>query len=713
MFFHGIGDDAEQFPSYANTIHLRTRGLPWVARADPMIQRPDLARAQTEHFLTACFNAGHLPSPLPAASSAAKRLGYRVSLSSITMTTGALPTTMAAAAVGLIPWAVVATGDDRKGRAASSLHQKMLDTWALDTADADKRGIHTGERADSQPNPYGRQELRHAASFWLDLIDQRRVERPPDNDLSRIYALSAQGDDLLSVDARSKQYAATVAALQAATLLPRGDEEQPRVAVSKEALATPLKRTADWLHAKVRDIASDFVAADATPGTRPQCNVTAYLHSIVPRRTRAEYLPARTTEGLLSIYLQLPWLDALDLSATVRDLEKPDALGLRRLLQVLVTHDALVLAFQLLATPSVLPWIQKPVQPGLGAEGAEAEIQGLDGKYYQLIAQRFLNFARRRLPPFLLDALLAIREVVQTGAYGPIDFSHDFGMHATVPLMRRPVLELGVTNVHVRAGTIYLLLRGYLEHWRKEHERGSVHAQTRDNPLTQAALLNWARHDYARRPPNSSLPCAAEEAEAEERKRKREMNEIEKQMKNAELERALPQLLRLGVVTSVAATMGRITIGAAHYASVLTMCGLDLDTTQLVRYCVHQALRGGLSSNGTNQLVRFASRQAHPDTHLGLPKLGVGCALVAQHALRRLLLQFKVLDGLPPILAQWVQALRRAMATHGERTPKLDMALAGLRGYSDSEDQMLFLNAVHLKYALRGYMQQHGLFPSI
>ncbi len=92
----------------------------------------------------------------------------------------------------------------------------------------------------------------------------------------------------------------------------------------------------------------------------------------------------------------------------------------------------------------------------------------------------------------------------------------------------------------------------------------------------------------------------------------------------------------------------------------------------------------------------------------------VARCLDAQYALRNLLAARPHIgdstDTMPAILGQWIAMVRRAAKdAPAGRSLQLDAALSGQSEAALSEDLPLFLNAVHLKYALRGYMQQHGL----
>jgi len=114
LFYHTVGSDGS-VPSIAAEMHLRPRGFRWLARSDPEYISANLLRNQAELLMHETAFAAHLPCPIPASESnpRLRALGYRIGLPGLLRATGAVPSTVVAAASGMLPWVVTAPFDSQ------------------------------------------------------------------------------------------------------------------------------------------------------------------------------------------------------------------------------------------------------------------------------------------------------------------------------------------------------------------------------------------------------------------------------------------------------------------------------------------------------------------------------------------------------------------------------------------------------------------------
>jgi len=531
-----------------------------------------------------------------------------------------------------------------------------------------------------------------------------------------VRPLAANGETL-AIDASREpvEYKKVADRLRAADLLyPKHGVAARRAMVPRLGLATPTGRTVAALRQRLQAIATQFLAADAPDG-----ELRAYLDHLLPARTAATVDHVDIVANLLGIYAQLPCLDAIDKQAKVQQ-QGPDQIdreALRAVLNVVMLYWTLCQTYQLLLSPGALAYLDRRQRE---FHDDDEDDEDTDTMYYAQAVRRFLVAAERRLQACVGDALFTIGDVVRSGAYGVVDWEPHSA--AIPPLLRAPVLELAVIAVEVRVAIVRLLLGDYLRQWRDARGPGTVFGAV--SRLSEPLLI-WARGQLF---PAAAVPSSCPPPPGEEVNKR--LTEAERAMTEARLVEQMPRLFHFRLAASVIATLGHMTVGAAHYASLLTACGLDLETNELRQFCVRQALRGGIPGGvstprptGMQALVRIASDYAHPNTRLGLPIIMAGSCLDAQRAVQRWLDRLDrplpPFAGLDPLLRKWLERLDKARTEaelQGSSIDDSDEMIRDLRpsefdGVKESaepsvEAQCLFLNAVQLKYALRDYLQR-------
>ncbi len=613
-----------------DNVERRPPNMPWSARPSAR----DEAMADAERFVSACFFAETLSSPLPSWSKT-QGDGYIMDLAQVIDATGLMPTVMVAVAMGAVPWIT------------TTRHRADAATWR--------------EREEAMPPLDDNGSGRRSPIFWRQLMDAHR--NPADAAVAVVMAPRPSVTSPLLIPAK------IIAQFKQARLLPRDDG-------LKLELATPANGTAlRDVDARVERLAASLLASSSSSTS----TIRSYLESLMPSAGSSSS-SSLVLANLLRIYIQLPLAQELILQRNGArndgdddDLTELDSRALRHIMGVLLVYETLIATLRLLASPGGLEILRDK----------EADV---DVENFHVIVERFITLGRRRLPPYLVDAMATIGDILDCGGPGLVQWHLDrTGVAASLPLLRNETVDLHLLAIRARLSAIRSLFTAYLRDWRTTIGKTGFRSMGAHMWRGTHVIMDIFKAMATGQTPLSTFDISEEEAR-----------------------RLVPSWFRFGVAGSILASLDGLCVGAGLFAAVPVACGLYLPPSELASFCALHASRGGISARAVKALVRLTSHEANPNRSLGVPLLAHSTVADAQYSLwrylkrhnaSRLVAAMRQLRGVPAILIQWVLAVA---AVKDDDIPSL---LAALVGCANGSEMSVFLNAPTLKYGLRTVLQ--------
>ena len=596
-------------------------------------------------------------------------LGVSVGLEDVVAGTGALPSILALAATGILPWTVDAAP-----------RPSTVDAW------------RTALKAQEDTYPVaGRSPLN--SSDYLAIAQWRGSGGP-----------IVMGGASRSVRPLSALRDPEFLAIQKELGLVQG------AAFPTLILAPPTSRT-QALRGALRGVAQDFWAAPGGDLLRAYLGESLGMDGV------------QDLASLLAMFVQLPVLDALG-RRSLPPLDPLQRSMLVELVGLVLTVETLTAALAQLTNVALHKAAQTVAQenddlnrPGL--ESSSPSGGGADAPFYANVYKSMVARARRALPDYLQGALQSMGEVMQSGAYGPIDLGAVTAGRPggiTVPFLRDTTVRLELLDIWVHARLVGHILHACLDDW----TRGREAPQSSFAQFTQ--VLGRAR-DWLTGTREPAAPRTREEQDAF--RLLQHLGASEKQIETQRLARQTlndrgPRLFERDVLATTLAVMDGLHVGIALWANLFCLTGLGLGRGALVRFCANMAARGGLRKREeVTTLLALTQRYADPDRWPGVvgandTNLGACLALVTflegrglAEDTQEVVLSILRLDK-ATLLGTWVaEILGVIKRTTDAQVYSLHVALA------QSLPPAVFFNAKLLKHALRWHLMRLNVEPDM
>lgn len=528
------------------------------------------------------------------APAAAAAMGRRTTLSQLTTAVGVGAPVQAAAALGLLPWVVHRPlPDTGVGAADADAEADAADAVALHRL---RDHARTADAVAALADPLG---LQVAASA---------TAAPP----GRWYVTAVQED--LGAPSRWAR-----------------DGASPFDAVVRDAIGTP-PGGPTVVSAPAAPVALDrFLAALADrllalpsrdeDGSEGVANLRTYLADLDPEPSAdgsgAEQRAVALLRGLLAMAAGVPLLRTLSARATDRDVvrarRKMARLIVRRVrgdgeqrlsgreTDALMAHDAahdaatlqeaLVTILYCDSLCLVLGELAGPAAPVLLGDGDSAHLAA-----FRRVATRASEEVDATLSAGLREYLHVVSDELGSGAHGAVEWPPGNGLSASVlaPLICEETLRLDAARLAVRLGVHRVLLTDYLWRWRYDIAGAGDGADAEDEeeeapPTQRPGLFRRALLGLATLFGGGSAAAPQPAQQPAQRPAPR------------------PVLFGDGVRASLLRSLGRLTVGAANYATLFGVLGLPVSLSPTTRdACVLAAALGGVPTASLRALVATA-----------------------------------------------------------------------------------------------------------